>query len=166
MKREWRLLEIAGIATVLLYLVTLALVGGGTPGEIVSNTANWVIFQSGQVWNEINYSTSYAPLMLVQKAPIPLLQFVPSETVDKIKGVKTGTRGFHQDVPAEDVVIETVLGPLPQGRQDLGRHQVVVEQDVRGADRRERLAGQQARIARAGADKEHLPDRLRGGGRL
>ncbi len=29
-----------------------------------------------------------------------------TETVDKIKGVKTGTRGFHQDVPAEDVVIE------------------------------------------------------------
>ncbi|HSX57630.1 MAG TPA: hypothetical protein VLG14_20185 [Sphingomonas sp.] len=83
-KREWRSLELAGIATILLYLVTLALVGSGTPGEIVSNTANWVVFQSGQVWNEINYSTSYAPLMLVQRAPIPLLQFVPSETVDTI----------------------------------------------------------------------------------
>lgn len=29
-----------------------------------------------------------------------------TEIVDKIKGVKTGSRGFHQDVPAEDVVIE------------------------------------------------------------
>ena len=28
-----------------------------------------------------------------------------TETVDKIKGVKTGSRGFHQDVPVEDVVI-------------------------------------------------------------
>ncbi|WP_423603760.1 hypothetical protein [Sphingomonas sp. MS122] len=83
-KREWRPLEIAGIATLLLYLVTLALVGAGTPGEIVANTANWVVFQSGQVWNEINYSTSYAPLMLVRKAPIPLLQFVSSQTVDTI----------------------------------------------------------------------------------
>jgi len=26
--------------------------------------------------------------------------------VDKIKGVKTGSKGFHQDVPAEDVVLE------------------------------------------------------------
>jgi peptidyl-prolyl cis-trans isomerase B (cyclophilin B) len=26
--------------------------------------------------------------------------------VDKIKGVKTGSRGGHQDVPAEDVVLE------------------------------------------------------------
>lgn len=29
-----------------------------------------------------------------------------TEVVDKIEGVKTGNRGFHQDVPSEDVVIE------------------------------------------------------------
>jgi len=29
-----------------------------------------------------------------------------TDVVDKIKGVKTGTRGFHENVPAEDVVIE------------------------------------------------------------
>ena len=29
-----------------------------------------------------------------------------TEVVDKIKGVKTGSKGSHQDVPAEDVVIE------------------------------------------------------------
>ena len=28
------------------------------------------------------------------------------DVVDKIKGVKTGRSGFHQDVPAEDVVVE------------------------------------------------------------
>ena len=28
-----------------------------------------------------------------------------TETVDKIKGVRTGSKGFHQDVPVEDVVI-------------------------------------------------------------
>lgn len=27
------------------------------------------------------------------------------EVVDKIKGVKTGSRGFHQDVPVDDVLI-------------------------------------------------------------
>ncbi len=30
-----------------------------------------------------------------------------TDTVDKIKGVATGSKGFHQDVPKEDVVIET-----------------------------------------------------------
>jgi peptidyl-prolyl cis-trans isomerase B (cyclophilin B) len=29
-----------------------------------------------------------------------------TEVVDKLKGVKTGTKGFHQDVPTEDVLIE------------------------------------------------------------
>jgi len=29
-----------------------------------------------------------------------------TDVVDKIKGVKTGTAGFHQDVPKEDVIIE------------------------------------------------------------
>jgi peptidyl-prolyl cis-trans isomerase B (cyclophilin B) len=29
-----------------------------------------------------------------------------TEVVDKIKGVKTGRSGMHQDVPLEDVVIE------------------------------------------------------------
>jgi peptidyl-prolyl cis-trans isomerase B (cyclophilin B) len=28
------------------------------------------------------------------------------DVVEKIKGVKTGSSGFHQDVPKEDVVIE------------------------------------------------------------
>jgi len=30
------------------------------------------------------------------------------DVVDKIKSVETTTRGFHQDVPREDVVIEKV----------------------------------------------------------
>ncbi|MCJ9711632.1 peptidylprolyl isomerase, partial [Bordetella hinzii] len=29
-----------------------------------------------------------------------------TEVVDKIKGVKTGNNGFHQNVPKEDVIIE------------------------------------------------------------
>ncbi|OZI76827.1 cyclophilin [Bordetella genomosp. 2] len=32
-----------------------------------------------------------------------------TEVVDKIKGVKTGNSGFHQNVPVEDVVIEKAL---------------------------------------------------------
>jgi peptidyl-prolyl cis-trans isomerase B (cyclophilin B) len=31
------------------------------------------------------------------------------DIVDRIKGVKTGTKGFHQDVPKDDVVIEKAV---------------------------------------------------------
>lgn len=84
-KREWRALELAGIATILLYLVTLAWVGSGTPGELAANTANWVVFQGGQVWNEVHYSTSYAPLLLVRGSQMPVLNFIPSQTIETIE---------------------------------------------------------------------------------
>lgn len=85
MRREWRPLELAGIATILLYLVTLAWVGSGSPGELASNTANWVTFVSGQVWNEVNYSTSYAPFLLMRQSQLPLLDFVPSRLIEGIE---------------------------------------------------------------------------------
>lgn len=87
LKRDWRPLEITGIATVAIYLVTLALTGSGTPMELASNTANWVVFQGAQVWNEVNYSTSYAPFMMFRTLDIPLLQFVPSRLVETIEFV-------------------------------------------------------------------------------
>ncbi len=85
LKRDWRTLEMAGIATIALYLLTLALVGAGTLAELASNTANWVVFQGGQVWNEVNYSTSYAPLLMFRTLDIPLLQFVPSRLIETIE---------------------------------------------------------------------------------
>ena len=85
LRREWRQLELAGIATVALFCLTLAWVGAGTPAEIVTNTANWVIYQGGQVWNEINYSTSYAPFLNMRAAQVPLLEFVPSRTLEGIE---------------------------------------------------------------------------------
>jgi peptidyl-prolyl cis-trans isomerase B (cyclophilin B) len=32
-----------------------------------------------------------------------------AEIVDKIKSVKTGRKGYHDDVPLEDVVIEKAI---------------------------------------------------------
>lgn len=84
-RREWRPLELAGIATLLLYAATLAWVGAGTPGELASNTANWVSFVAGQVWNEVNYSTSYAPFLLMRESQLPLLDFVPSRLIEGIE---------------------------------------------------------------------------------
>lgn len=85
LRREWRPLELAGIATILLYCATLAWVGAGTPTELASNTANWVTFVAGQVWNEVNYSTSYAPFLLMRESQLPLLTFISSRLVEGIE---------------------------------------------------------------------------------
>ena len=37
-----------------------------------------------QVWAEVNYSTSYAPLLMVSKAQVPLLEFLPSRRLETI----------------------------------------------------------------------------------
>lgn len=85
-RRKWRSLEWAGLATIAVYLLTLAFVGSGTPGDLATNTVDWIIFQSGQVWNEVNYATSYAPLLTIRKAsPLPLLDFVPSQLVEGVE---------------------------------------------------------------------------------
>jgi hypothetical protein len=85
LRREWRALELAGIASIALYLATLAWVGSGSPAELAANTANWVSFVAGQVWNEVNYSTSYAPLLLMRESQLPLLEFVPSRLIEGIE---------------------------------------------------------------------------------
>lgn len=83
-KRDWRPLELAGIATLGLYLATLALVGSGTPMQLVANTANWVQSQGAQVWGEINYATSYAPFLEIRTLEIPVLDYVPSRVIETI----------------------------------------------------------------------------------
>jgi hypothetical protein len=60
------------------------MVGSGTPMQIAANTANWVLFQSGQIWGEIYFSTSYAPLLQLKVAPIAVLDFLPSRVVETI----------------------------------------------------------------------------------
>lgn len=87
LRREWRPLEWAGLATVALYLATLGIVGEGTPIELATNTAHWVDFisVSGQIWNDVNYATSYAPLLLIRGTQMPLLDFVPSRLIEGIE---------------------------------------------------------------------------------
>ncbi|MDE8652345.1 hypothetical protein [Novosphingobium album (ex Liu et al. 2023)] len=84
-RRRWRALELAGIASVALYCATLAWVGSGTPLELADNTAKWIVYQGAQIWNEVNYATSYAPLLKIREAQVPLLTFVPSRTVELIE---------------------------------------------------------------------------------
>jgi hypothetical protein len=86
LRRDWRPLELAGIATLALYLVTLALVGSGTPMELLGNTGNWLsVALTGQMWNEVNYSTSYAPFLMLREAQVPLLEFLSSRIVERIE---------------------------------------------------------------------------------
>jgi hypothetical protein len=81
-RRDWRGLELAGLATVALYLVTLMLFGSGSPGALLENTSMFAAYVSGQFWEQSYYSTSYAPLLGIGDSPIPILAFIGSRVVE------------------------------------------------------------------------------------
>lgn len=77
-RREWRMLELAGFATVAIYLVSWAFVGGGSPFEIIDNTANWVTVTGTDVVGEVFYTTSFHSLFGVIERGFPVSNYVPS----------------------------------------------------------------------------------------
>jgi hypothetical protein len=81
-RNRWRWLEGAGIATVILYLISLAIVGSGTPVQLIRDQIDWSNFVAPQYWWNIYYSTSYAPLINAAGAPYPLLLFASSRSLE------------------------------------------------------------------------------------
>lgn len=81
-KRNWRLAEIGAILTALLYLVTLAIMGEGTISQIRDNTSSFLTMAYEQAFGQMYYSTSYAPLMVLEKSGFPLKLFLGSRTID------------------------------------------------------------------------------------
>lgn len=77
-RRDWRQLELAGFATIGLYCLSWAMVGGGSPLEIAANTANWVRVTGTDVVGEMFYTTSFNSMFGVFDRGFPILRFVGS----------------------------------------------------------------------------------------
>jgi hypothetical protein len=86
-KRDWRLLELCGFASVGLYLLSLILVGSGTPVELAGNLQNWFGTFAISIWDQIVYSTTYAPYLLFDILQYPIRDFLDQRTVDLFKQV-------------------------------------------------------------------------------
>lgn len=82
--RRWRNLELAGFATLGLYLLTVALLGDGTLGQLIAGAAAFIKLTGNQVWESVFYSTSYAPFLGFDTYRFPTRDFLPSRTVDLI----------------------------------------------------------------------------------
>lgn len=80
-RRRWRWLEGAGFATALVYLVSVAIIGSGTPLQMINDQVAWSNFVAPQYWWNIYYSTSFAPLVQAASAPYPLLLFIGSRSL-------------------------------------------------------------------------------------
>jgi hypothetical protein len=83
-RRRWRWFEGAGIATLAVYLVTLVLIGGGTPMEIARHTGELAALQTGSAWSDLYYATSYAPLVRFMTSDFPVMEYVGSRPVEAL----------------------------------------------------------------------------------
>ena len=81
-KRDWRLLELCLLGTLALYLVTLFIVGAGTPLQIAENLQNWFGIRLGTVWDEMLYTTTYKPLLQIDVYQYPVRDYIDQRLVD------------------------------------------------------------------------------------
>lgn len=81
-QRRWRMLELCGIATILLYLASLAWIGEGTPFQIAHDLQVWFNMRAGAVWDELLYTTTYKPYLLFDERQYPIRDFVPQRVID------------------------------------------------------------------------------------
>jgi hypothetical protein len=81
-KRQWRLFELCLIAAVGIYLISLFLVGAGTPFEIVSNLQNWFSVRLGTPWDELLFSTTYKPFLAFDELQFPIRDYASAQVID------------------------------------------------------------------------------------
>jgi hypothetical protein len=86
-RRDWRQLELAGIATVALYCVSWAIVGSGSVLEIAANTTNWVRVTGSDVVAEMFYTTSFNNMLGVFDRGFPILRFIGSREYELFRFV-------------------------------------------------------------------------------
>ncbi len=81
-KRDWRTLEQGALATIGVYLLSLAMFGSGTPWEVLENMGIWVRATSGQVWEQIYFATTFVPFLEIERVPIPILTVMSSRMLE------------------------------------------------------------------------------------
>lgn len=89
LKREWRTFELCGLAAIAIYLVSLCIVGAGTPFELARNLDAWFNLRAGTVWDEVLYSTTYKPYLLLDERQYPIRDYIEQKWVDIVRAFIT-----------------------------------------------------------------------------
>jgi hypothetical protein len=84
-KRQWRMLELMGLAALSIYLVSIVIVGAGSPLELASNISQWLTSSGISIWDQVIFSTTYQPYLLFDVYQYPIRDFVGQRTIDAAK---------------------------------------------------------------------------------
>jgi hypothetical protein len=88
LKRRWRWFEGATLATILVYLLSFAIIGAGAPWDLYNNIVNYSGgFQAASAL-DLLYANTYRPLIsLLKGEAFPILNFLSSRDVDLLSAV-------------------------------------------------------------------------------
>jgi hypothetical protein len=84
-KREWRLFELCGISALAIYIVTLGIVGAGTPVEFIDNLQNWFSVRLTTIWDELLYTTTYRVFLEIDVNQYPVRDYLEEKYVEYFK---------------------------------------------------------------------------------
>ena len=91
LKRRWLWVEGALLAVILVYLVSFAILGRGTPLEIYDNVRDWGSNETSQVL-DLWMSTTYLPLLsLIKTGNFPMMLLAGSRVTDTLETAIPGT---------------------------------------------------------------------------
>ena len=81
-RRDWRQIEVTGLLSLFLFFVTWGLLGDGSPMQLAANTAKFVAFAKGQIFEGVYYTTSYVPFLELDTYRFPTRDFIDSKVFE------------------------------------------------------------------------------------
>lgn len=87
LRRRWRWFEGAAVACLLVYLVSYAIIGAGSPGELLADITGYVSGGGNSYFGALYYGASYVSILNYLHFGIPLLRFVGSRPLEVLEAV-------------------------------------------------------------------------------
>lgn len=81
-KRQWRWVEGCALATLAVYVISYAVLGAGTPAEMLANMSVYVEGGGNSLLGAVWYAASYSALLNYLAHGVPLIRFVGSSPVE------------------------------------------------------------------------------------
>ncbi len=82
LKRRWRWFEGCAVACALIYLLSYAAFGAGTPGELLRNIGAYQLSGGNDLFGALFYGASYSSILNFLQRGLPLMSFVGSRPLE------------------------------------------------------------------------------------
>ncbi len=96
LRRRWRWFEGVGLACLLVYVASYAIIGAGSPGELIADMMNFVAAGGTTYFGALWYGASYTSILNYLHFGVPLLRFVGSRPLEVMETLLPALIRFGQ----------------------------------------------------------------------